>query len=84
MQNAKKALETANLTIDDMDLYEVNEAFAPVPLAWADDLKAVIDFDEENIESYDEFDKALNTYNEKFGENGFLKNSIIEINNLIE
>ena len=51
---------------------------------WADDLKAVIDFDEENIESYDEFDKALNTYNEKFGENGFLKNSIIEINNLIE
>ena len=35
-----KALKTANLTIDDMDLYEVNEAFAPVPLAWADDLKA--------------------------------------------
>ena len=23
-----------------MDLYEVNEAFAPVPLAWAKDLKA--------------------------------------------
>ena len=37
---SKKALETANLSIDDMDLYEVNEAFAPVPLAWADDLKA--------------------------------------------
>ncbi|RZO25670.1 MAG: acetyl-CoA C-acyltransferase [SAR86 cluster bacterium] len=37
---SKKALETVNLTIDDMDLYEVNEAFAPVPLAWADDLKA--------------------------------------------
>ena len=35
-----KALQTANLTIDDMDLYEVNEAFAPVPLAWAEDLKA--------------------------------------------
>ena len=35
-----KALKTANLTIDDMDLYEVNEAFAPVPLAWAEDLKA--------------------------------------------
>ncbi len=32
-----QALETANLTIDDMDL---NEAFAPVPLAWAEDLKA--------------------------------------------
>ena len=35
-----KALKTANLTIDDMDLYEVNEAFAPVPLAWAEELKA--------------------------------------------
>ena len=35
-----KALETANLSIDDMDLYEVNEAFAPVPLAWAEELKA--------------------------------------------
>ena len=35
-----QALKTANLTIDDMDLYEVNEAFAHVPLAWADDLKA--------------------------------------------
>jgi acetyl-CoA C-acetyltransferase/acetyl-CoA acyltransferase len=31
----KKALERAGLTIDDMDLYEVNEAFGPVPLAWA-------------------------------------------------
>ena len=35
-----KALEAANLSIEDMDLYEVNEAFAPVPLAWASDLKA--------------------------------------------
>ena len=35
-----KALEVANLSIEDMDLYEVNEAFAPVPLAWAADLKA--------------------------------------------
>ncbi|HAD08298.1 MAG TPA: acetyl-CoA C-acetyltransferase, partial [Porticoccaceae bacterium] len=24
----------AGLTIDDMDVYEVNEAFGPVPLAW--------------------------------------------------
>ncbi len=31
----KKALERAGLTIDDMDIYEVNEAFGPVPLAWA-------------------------------------------------
>jgi len=29
-----KALQRAGLTIDDIDLYEVNEAFAPVPLAW--------------------------------------------------
>ncbi len=29
-----KALERAGLKIDDIDLYEVNEAFAPVPLAW--------------------------------------------------
>ena len=28
-----KALERAGLKIDDIDLYEVNEAFAPVPLA---------------------------------------------------
>ena len=37
---SKKALEDANLSIDDMDLYEVNEAFAPVPLAWAAELNA--------------------------------------------
>jgi acetyl-CoA C-acetyltransferase len=30
----KKALERARLSIGDIDLYEVNEAFAPVPLAW--------------------------------------------------
>ncbi|MEW4448635.1 acetyl-CoA C-acetyltransferase [Qipengyuania sp. JC766] len=29
-----RALERAGLTIADIDLYEVNEAFAPVPLAW--------------------------------------------------
>jgi acetyl-CoA C-acetyltransferase len=29
-----KALGRAGMTIDDIDLYEVNEAFAPVPLAW--------------------------------------------------
>lgn len=31
---AKTALEKAGLTIDDMDLYEVNEAFAPVPISF--------------------------------------------------
>ena len=30
----QRALKKAGLTIDDIDLYEVNEAFAPVPLAW--------------------------------------------------
>ena len=30
----KKALQKVGLTINDMDRYEVNEAFAPVPLAW--------------------------------------------------
>ncbi len=29
-----KALRRAGLGIDDIDLFEVNEAFAPVPLAW--------------------------------------------------
>jgi acetyl-CoA acyltransferase len=30
----QKVLARAGLTIDDLDTYEVNEAFAPVPLAW--------------------------------------------------
>lgn len=29
-----RALQRAGMTISDIDLYEVNEAFAPVPLAW--------------------------------------------------
>ncbi|MBU1253175.1 MAG: acetyl-CoA C-acetyltransferase [Alphaproteobacteria bacterium] len=29
-----RALERAGMKIEDIDLYEVNEAFAPVPLAW--------------------------------------------------
>jgi len=29
-----RALKRAGMRIDDIDLYEVNEAFAPVPLAW--------------------------------------------------
>jgi acetyl-CoA C-acetyltransferase len=31
------ALEKGNLTIDDVDVFEVNEAFAPVVLAWSAD-----------------------------------------------
>ena len=30
----QKALKKAGMSINDIDLYEVNEAFAPVPLAW--------------------------------------------------
>jgi acetyl-CoA C-acetyltransferase len=30
----EKALHKAGLKIDDIDLFEVNEAFAPIPLAW--------------------------------------------------
>jgi acetyl-CoA acyltransferase len=36
----KKALEKAGLNVDDIDAFEVNEAFAPVPLAWLKDTGA--------------------------------------------
>lgn len=36
----RRALARVDLTIDDVDVYEINEAFAPVPLAWAQDLAA--------------------------------------------
>lgn len=36
----RRILERTGLTIDDLDAYEVNEAFAPVPLAWAADVGA--------------------------------------------
>jgi acetyl-CoA acyltransferase len=36
----QKVLSRAGLTIDDIDAYEVNEAFAPVPLAWQHDIGA--------------------------------------------
>ncbi|MFJ4046220.1 thiolase family protein [Microbacterium sp. NPDC089987] len=36
----RRVLERAGLTIDDLDAYEVNEAFASVPLAWAAELEA--------------------------------------------
>ncbi|NMH96623.1 thiolase family protein [Pseudonocardia acidicola] len=35
----RKVLERAGMTVDDIDLFEVNEAFAPVPLAWMQDMK---------------------------------------------
>jgi acetyl-CoA C-acetyltransferase len=36
----RKALDRVGMTIADIDLYEVNEAFAPVPLAWLREIGA--------------------------------------------
>jgi acetyl-CoA acyltransferase len=35
-----RILERSGLSIDDLDAYEVNEAFAPVPMAWLHDFDA--------------------------------------------
>lgn len=35
----RKILAKAGLKLKEIDLYEVNEAFAPVPMAWLEDLK---------------------------------------------
>jgi len=40
---SRQVLNVTNLSINDIDLYEVNEAFAPVPLSWAIELKADIE-----------------------------------------
>ena len=40
---SKNVLNKAKLSIEDIDLYEVNEAFAPVPIAWAHELGADLD-----------------------------------------
>lgn len=39
----RRALEKTGLSIDDIDLIEINEAFAPVVLAWLKEIKANID-----------------------------------------
>src|ERR1700759_5703293 len=36
----QKALKKSGLTVDDIGVFEVNEAFAPVPLAWLKDIGA--------------------------------------------
>ena len=36
----EKVLAKAGMSIEDIDLYEINEAFAPVPLAWLKEVKA--------------------------------------------
>ena len=40
IEATRQVLQKARLTLDDMDRYEVNEAFAPIPLAWLHDLQA--------------------------------------------
>lgn len=40
---SRRVLAKAGLTIDDMDAYEVNEAFASVPLAWLAELDADVE-----------------------------------------
>lgn len=39
----KKVLAKSGLTIDDMDLVEINEAFAPVVLAWQKEMETSLD-----------------------------------------
>lgn len=39
----RKVLDMAGLAVSDIDLFEVNEAFAPVPLMWARELGAPLD-----------------------------------------
>lgn len=43
IEATKQVLQKAKLTIDDIDTYEVNEAFAPVPLIWEKELHATRD-----------------------------------------
>jgi acetyl-CoA acyltransferase len=40
IEATKQVLSKAGLTIEDIDTYEVNEAFAPVPMAWLEEIKA--------------------------------------------
>jgi acetyl-CoA acyltransferase len=49
--STQKALEKSGLSIDDIDLFEVNEAFASVVLAWLKELKA--DPDKTNVNGGD-------------------------------
>ncbi|MGH3246013.1 MAG: acetyl-CoA C-acetyltransferase, partial [Trebonia sp.] len=43
LPGTKRALAKSGMSIDDIDLYEVNEAFAPVPLAWQAEFGAALD-----------------------------------------
>jgi acetyl-CoA C-acetyltransferase len=43
MPATEQALEKGHLTVDDIDVFEVNEAFAPVLLAWSADTGAALE-----------------------------------------
>jgi len=43
LEATPKVLDKAGLTMDDIDIFEVNEAFAPIPLAWVKELNAPMD-----------------------------------------
>jgi acetyl-CoA C-acetyltransferase len=47
MPATRKALAKANLTIDDIDLFEVNEAFAAVPLRFMQEMG--VPYDKVNV-----------------------------------
>ncbi|MFJ7830348.1 thiolase family protein [Peribacillus sp. NPDC097264] len=40
IEASKQVLNKAGLTIEDMDVYEVNEAFASVPMCWLEEMEA--------------------------------------------
>ncbi len=40
VEASNKVLSRARLTVDDLDAYEVNEAFAPVPIMWLAEMRA--------------------------------------------
>ena len=43
IEATRKALARAGMTVGDIDVFEVNEAFAPVLLAWSEDTGAPLD-----------------------------------------
>ncbi len=43
IEATRKALARAGMTVGDIDVFEVNEAFAPVPLAWSEDTGASLE-----------------------------------------
>src|SRR5207247_11425831 len=44
IEATRKALARAGMKIGDIDVFEVNEAFAPVLLAWSEDTGASLDW----------------------------------------